>query len=508
VLGRVALIATALAVTVTVTACSPIAVWRTGHSQASRAPSTITWQNCDKQARELNSGLSKSLSFDCGTVTVPQDWSTAKDGKASDGKTFTIALMRAHSSHQVKNLGSILMDPGGPGASGIELIAGRAPMMTNLLTSFDLIGFDPRGAGQSNPVDCVSDADLDASFAYEPDPATGASFDGAVTLAQRIADGCQTKYGAQLRLFATEQAARDMDAIRAALGEPKLNYLGFSYGTLLGAVYAELFGANIRAMVLDGAVDPGQDSTGGSEGQAIGFERAFSDFATWCEHNTGSCPIAPDARAAVTAAIASARTSPVKGVGGRQASSGLVFLAVIQAMYGRDLWPYLAKGIDDLRTGDPRLVLALADEYSGRDRSGHYSNLVDAFNAISCVDAISPTVDKIRALQSKWRTKYPLFGAPLAVGLLSCAVWPVTRDPYPVGPAKGAPPIVVVGTTGDPATPYESTARLATMLGTGVVVTREGEGHTGYFDSTCIHKAVDNYLIELTVPEKDLTCPA
>jgi hypothetical protein len=185
-----------------------------------------------------------------------------------------------------------------------------------------------------------------------------------------------------------------------------------------------------------------------------------------------------------------------------------VLWGVIFAMYSQDNWKYVGPAIDNLRKGDPGLIFAMADSYAERDEQGHYSTMFDVFNAVNCADATFPTVAEIRSLQSQWRTKYPLFGAPLATGLLSCATWPVKKDPYPVGPATGAPPIVVVGTTGDPATPYESTIKLADMLGVGQVLTWEGEGHTAYPTTTCIRKAVDGYLIDLTVPDKGLRCPA
>jgi pimeloyl-ACP methyl ester carboxylesterase len=322
-----------------------------------------------------------------------------------------------------------------------------------------------------------------------------------------MGDACAAKYGDALSLFSTEQAARDIDAIRVGLGDQKVNWLGFSYGTLLGATYAQLFPTHIRAMVLDGAVDPTVSPIDSSEGQAKGFEHAFDDFSTWCKAHTSACPIADNPRGEVMAAINNARTHPVVGPGGRKATSGLIDLAVIQSLYLQDFWTYMAQAIANLKQGDTRLVFALADNYSERDNNGHYSNTTDAFNAVECTDSPSPSVDQIRALQSQWRAKYPLFGATLAVGLLNCAEWPSTKDPYPTGKAVGAPPIVVVGTTNDPATPYASTAKLANMLGNSTVVTWQGEGHTAYLSSSCVRDAIDKYLTDLTVPATGLTCP-
>jgi pimeloyl-ACP methyl ester carboxylesterase len=496
------------ALLVVIAGCSPNASWRPPSGNAS-ATGSIAWSSCTAQAMKLYSKFPPNLTAQCGTVKVPQDWGTAKDGKATDGKTFDIALMRIRSTNQHDRIGSVVMNPGGPGGSGIDYLPYLAGQVSPLLERFDLVSFDPRGVGRSAPVECISDADLDASFGYEPDPVTDASFQGAIALSKKIADSCAAKYGPTLTDFSTEEAARDMDAIRSGLGEQKLNYLGFSYGTLLGAVYAELFGKNIRSMVLDGAVDPKQTPVESTEGQALGFERAFANFTTWCKQNTAKCPISADPRGAVVAAVDKARTAPVKGTDGRTATAGWVFYAVVSTMYSQDSWQYLAQGISDLNKGNPRFVFLLADSYAERDDQGHYKNLFDANNAVNCVDSASyPTVDQVRALQATWRTKYPLFGAPLALGLATCSVWPAKKDPYPVGPAVGAPPIVVVGTKGDPATPYESTAKLADMLGTGTVVTWDGEGHTAYPETPCIRKAIDSYFIDLKVPAKGLTCPA
>jgi pimeloyl-ACP methyl ester carboxylesterase len=466
----------------------------------------VTWVDCRAEAKAIadkNGGeLPSGVDFQCGSVLVPQDWNAA-----GDGKMFEIALMRAVKGSPDGKL-SVLTNPGGPGGSGLDFLPYLAGELTNLISAFNVVSFDPRGVGKSDPVKCISDEDLDASFGYDPDPVSQTAFDGNVKIANHIADGCGAKFGDQLGLFNTEQTARDMDAIRAAVGDEKLTYLGFSYGTLLGAVYAELFPTKVRAMVLDGAVDPQQTPVQSSEGQAMGFERALDNFSVWCKANVSKCAIAADPRGAIVQAVDSARTNPVKGSGGRLATSGWVLWGVIFAMYSQDNWKYVGPAIDNLRKGNPGLIFAMADSYAERDEQGHYSTLFDANNAVNCADANYPTVEEIRVLQSQWRAKYPLFGAPLATGLLTCAAWPAKKDPYPVGPATGAPPIVVVGTTGDPATPYESTMKLADMLGVGQVLTWEGEGHTAYPTTTCIRKAVDSYLIDLRVPEKGQRCPA
>jgi pimeloyl-ACP methyl ester carboxylesterase len=469
-----------------------------------------SWRPCPEVPDELVNRVADGMSYDCASVAVPRDWTNP-----GSGETYAIEMIRVRSKNQKNRIGSLLLNPGGPGGSGIDLAVywsfGQAlgGLPTEIINQFDIIGFDPRGVGRSDPIKCISNTDQDATFGTKPDPVSPADFDKLVKLNKKVADECGAKYGAQLPYFSTEQAAKDMDALRAAVGDEKLTYLGLSYGTLLGATYAQLFPTKIRAMVLDGAVDPKQTYVQGSEAQAKGFERAFTNFTNWCRQTPGNCPIAPDARKAVTDALAAADTKPVRGADGRDATSGWIFYAVISSLYTESGWATLAEAIDKLKRGDPEGVFDLADQYAERKPDGTYSNLFDANLAVNCADTKdAPPLDEVRRLQTEWRAKYPLFGAPLAVGMLPCTLWPGTRDPYPVGPAASAPTIVVVGTTGDPATPYENTADLAEMLGVGRVLTWEGEGHTAYPSTPCIVKAVDDYLIDLTAPREGLRCPA
>jgi pimeloyl-ACP methyl ester carboxylesterase len=480
-----------------------------GAAPTARAGSAATWRPCPEVPKDLVGRGAPGMTYECATLAVPRDW--AKPGD----QTYEVALLRVRSQKQANRVGSLLINPGGPGASGIDqavyMSFGQSlgGLPADIMNRFDVIGFDPRGVDRSSPVDCVSDTDLDAAFGADPDPETQAEFDAAVALNKKIADGCAQRYGAQLPLFSTEQAARDMDAIRTAVGDEKLTYLGWSYGTLLGATYAQLFPTRVRALVLDGAVDPAEDSIAGSEAQAKGFELAFGNFARWCTETPAKCPVAPDARQALTAALAKGESAPVTGKDGRKATDGWIFLATIASLYSESSWEPYAKALQQLAAGDPAGVFKLADGYADREPSGEYSNLFDANLAVNCADTDAQLdVAKIRDLQNQWRQKYPLFGTSLAVGLLTCMSWPAPRDPYPVGPATGAPPIVVVGTVGDPATPYENTGDLAKMLGVGRVLTWEGEGHTAYPKSACITAAINAYLIDLTVPAEGTRCPA
>jgi pimeloyl-ACP methyl ester carboxylesterase len=480
-------------------------------SPAPAAPGgTAVWRPCPEVPKQVVGRGATGMTYDCASVSVPQDWTAP-----STGDTYDVQLLRVRSSTQHDRIGSLLINPGGPGASGIDTVVYQSfgqqlgGLPKAITDRFDLIGFDPRGVGRSDPIRCISSAEQDQSFGSDPDPVAQSEFDTLVTLNSKIDQDCAAKYQAQLSTFSTKQAARDMDAIRAAVGDPKLTYLGFSYGTSLGAAYAQLFPQNIRAMVLDGAVDPQQNLVDATEIQAKGFELAFSNFATWCKATPDQCAIGPDARAAVTDALAKAEASPLTAQDGRKVTAGWVLYSVIASLYTETAWPQLADAIDALRAGDPRGVMALADSYVERNRNGVYSNLFEALLVYNCTDSASTiSTGQIRTLQTQWRKKYPLFGASAALGLLGCAEWTGKRDPLSTGKAAGAPPIVVVGTTGDPATPYQNTAALASMLGVGQVLTWEGEGHTAYPHTTCITTAVDEYLINRTVPPAGQRCPA
>lgn len=520
---RLPLVVVALTAVLGLTACNAQDVngeWRSmptasrsaGDTPSAGSPSTVpdtgtvTWTDCKAEIeRSIDTSLS-GVRVDCGAVPVPQDWANPT------GQTYSIALVRVRRLQQRDRIGSLLVNPGGPGASGIELAA-QTPLFLpgDIMERFDIVGFDPRGVGKSQAITCLPASSKDQSTAANPDPAPAAEFNQQVRLWRDSVAPCRARYGSSLGLFSTEQTARDMDAIRAAVGDPKMTYLGYSYGTLLGAVYAHLYPTRIRAFVLDGAVDPNLDGIAASEGQAAGFEKAFDNFAASCRRRAAGCAIGPDARRTLHRVLIKVAAKPVAGKGTekRVATTGHVLSAVTAALYVKAQWPTMERAIADIDNGDPTTVFTLSDQFTGRNADGTYNNMTDAFTAIGCTDDRNPpTVAMVRKLQTEWRRKYPLFGAPLAMTLLSCAVWPGTHDPYPVGTAIGAPPIVVVGTTGDPATPYSNTAKLANELGTGQVVTWQGEGHTAYPQTNCIRENISRYLLTTQAPPDQLTCPA
>lgn len=302
-----------------------------------------------------------------------------------------------------------------------------------------------------------------------------------------------------------------MDRLREALGDEQLTYLGYSYGTTLGSTYAELFPGRVRALVLDGAVDPSKNDLEGSEGQAAGFEQAFDAFAADCVAQGAACPAGSDPRSLVYQLLEAAEADPIPSSGpdGRSATDGLVFLGVLGALYSQDAWPRLAQALADAQAGDAAGILDLADGYSQRQEDGTYPNLIDANIAINCADSDQIfTATEVRDYISEWDADYPLYGAALASGLLTCTLWEATRHPLPERDAAGSAPILVIGTEGDPATPYEGAVVMADQLEAGVLLTWEGEGHTAFPKTDCITDAVVGYLVDLTVPTDNTTCPA
>ncbi|MGH3663171.1 MAG: alpha/beta hydrolase [Micromonosporaceae bacterium] len=503
---RVVLGATAVLLVTALAGCtSPGISWQWGSEEAKAGEAE--WKPCPEVAAEIAGGAApQNVTYDCATVKVPRDW-----GNPDDGETLDVSLLRAHSDFQRddERIGSLVVNPGGPGGSGVDTavyMSRSTPI--EVLRRFDIVGFDPRGVERSSPVECYSDADKDKVYASEPDPVSKAEFDELAEFSRDMVADCERKYGDTLKYFSTEQTARDMEAVRKAVGDDKLTYLGYSYGTLIGAVYAHLFPDKIRAMVLDGAVDPRQDEVATSKSQAVGFERAFANFARWCKQTGRSnCPIGPDAEKSLKDLMAEARKSPATSSDGRKATAGWVFSSVIYTMYVKEWWPRLAQALAEAEQGKPNRMFEIVDTFNERDSSGDYPNSMEILTTVNCVDEKEAlSVEKVRELQGEWRKEHPLFGAPLALSTMTCAVWPDQHDPFPYGEAKGAPPIMVVGTTGDPATPYEQSGKLADLLGSGVLVTYRGEGHTAYPKPGCLNDTVNAYLTDLKVPDSEVTC--
>ncbi|MGI8665684.1 MAG: alpha/beta hydrolase, partial [Jatrophihabitans sp.] len=338
----------------------------------------------------------------------------------------------------------------------------------------------------------------------------GAERAAAKAVSDTGVNACGAAYGSALGHYNTEETAHDMELIRQAVGDPKLNYLGFSYGTRLGAAYAHQFPTHIRTAVLDGAVDPVADDLTTDERQVKAFEGAFDQFATDCLSRP-ACAALGNPRATVQALISAADRSPIpssKKAETRRASGGIVTIGVLSALYDQSQWPTLGNALVAARRGDSAGLLALADSYLERDpATGHYSNIMDANLAVNCNDSTLKITDALVASKAaNWVAKYPIFGRNAAASLYSCDSWPASGHPLPPASAPGAPPILVIGTVHDPATPYAAAGVLAKALGSGILLSWDGEGHTAYPKTSCIRAKVDNYLITDTPPTGD-SCP-
>ena len=450
-------------------------------------------------------GGDRPLKFFCGKLRVPLNY------RDPSQKAIELFLIRVRLSGQTKRIGSLVVNPGGPGGSGVDAAVGLAlTLPEDVLRRFDLVGFDPRGVGLSTPVSCIPAELKDRGTALDPDARTDAQYQTVVQVAKEVSQGCLKRYGEDLQHYNTEETARDMDLVRQAVGDQKLTYLGYSYGTRLGSVYAHLFPRKVRALVLDGAVDPVANDVQSAEAQAKGFERAFGQFAAGCKRKGATCLIGPDPGATLRRVLSEARAKAIPGgSGNRSATAGHVLLAVVSALYDEGDWEELEGALAEADGGNSSGVFTLADRYSQRDDKGEYTNLQDANTVINCSDTAEKVPDAtIKRTLAAWRTKYPLFGPTLALGLIGCQQWAGARQPLPRVRAAGAPPLLVVGTVNDPATPYRSAQVLAKTLASGRLLTWNGEGHTAYPKTPCVTNAVNTYLVSLKLPRPNATCAA
>lgn len=473
------------------------------------ASPTIAFSECstlfDLNAIGLPQRTLKNVTVTCGKVPVPLDY----DNPAS--ATIDIEVLKVHDNRQPKKIGPLLMNPGGPGAGGLTLPLELLPTLSDtILNNFDLIGFDPRGVDLSSPINCVSDAQKDQFEAADPNLLTPDGFAQAKAANTAVAQECAAAYPATLADYNTVFTAMDMERIRLALGGGKLNYLGLSYGTELGAVYAHLYPAEVRAAVLDGAIDPTTDAVTSAADQLQGFESAFDQFAADCLQRP-ACAVLGNPRQVVYQLTAQANVTPIpsKAAGEtRAATGGVVLTGVLQGLYDQSLWQELGDALVQAQKGDSQGLFGLADEYYKRSANGTHTNIYEANEAINCNDSPpGPSDQVIQATATTWATAYPMFGAWGAAMLFQCQSWQPVRHPLPPVTATGAPPILVVGTTHDPATPYAGAAKLAAALTSGQVLTWQGQGHTAYTKSTCIDANVDNYLVTTAMPPVGTVCP-
>jgi pimeloyl-ACP methyl ester carboxylesterase len=450
------------------------------------APDPIGWSAC-------NNG------WECAEFAVPIDYSNPDLGD------LTLALTRLPAGNPDERIGSLFFNPGGPGASAVEYLRLYSVIMpVEIKQRFDLVAFDPRGVGGSSPIRCADD--LPALVGLDPDPETDAEWQGIIDTMQAFADLCAERAGAALPFYGTQNVARDMDRIRQALGEDTLNYLGYSYGTSIGQVYADMFPTTIRAMVLDGVVDNSLPPDQRNLEQILGFEAALGRFIAYCDET--AC-FAQDARTSIETLIQRAGEAPIPAASEeRPLTQGEVVWGLVSSLYARFQWGGLANAINDALGGDGSRMIRLVDNYWGRNEDGNYDNLFDANIAVNCLDQpIDGDPDHHRELSAEFAEQAPIFGAWGGYLNVVCALWGADPSPLSVPTGAGAPPILLIGNTGDAATPYKGAHALSQQLESAVLLTNDAEGHTAYLQgSNCVEDIVNAYLIDLEVPEEGTTC--
>jgi pimeloyl-ACP methyl ester carboxylesterase len=443
----------------------------------------------------------------CTKLTVPLDYAHP------DGRTLRLAVLKVPAGDPQRKIGDLVVNPGGPGASGVQYAESASTVFRSALTDrFDIVGFDPRGVGKSDPLECVSTHQLDELIASDPDPDTAAERARMDQLVHGFGEGC-VRHDAELaRHMSTVEAARDVDILRAALDQPRLDWFGASYGTFLGATYANLFPKNVGRMVLDGAIDPSLSKAQLSLAQAHGFEVALRAYVEHCVAE-GNCPLGDQVGPAVRRVrtfLDQVEKQPLPTGTDRPLTAGLAMMGIWLPLYATSIWDQLTVALRqaiDQHNGFN--LLTLADFYASRGPKGYTDNSMDALYDVNCLDKDDsiPTSQVPRHFPEFLKAS-PTFGKAFAFSLSTCSVWPVKSHHTTTAlHAKGAPPILVVGTTRDPATPIAWAKALARELDSGVLLTRNGDGHTGYNQgNTCVDTTVEDYLVDGKVPRDGKAC--
>jgi pimeloyl-ACP methyl ester carboxylesterase len=476
-------------VTVLVVACTRNTPTATHSPTPSQAAGKIAWADC-------------SGGFQCGTLQVPLDYSQ------TGGRTIALSLIRKPATSTTR-IGSVMLNPGGPGESGIQFLRGDLQSLSNLNRRFDLVAWDPRGVAASTPITCVDGPQLDTYLGLDgvlDDPQEKQT---AIQADKDFAAGCQARSGDLLPFMDTASTARDLDQIRAAVGDAKLTYLGLSYGTYIGQWYAHLFPTKVRALSLDGVVDPTVSANDSLLGQNVGFEQNLQAFLADCRART-TCAYgrSGDPGQKLTAAMARIDATPLK-VGNRELTRSLAMTGVLVTLYDQSFWPALDRALTALDTGDGSILVYLADAYNQRHSNGTYDNLFNGgYDSAYCLDFPVPTdIAAYDQLGPAYTKASPLFGPWSQYSNLQCAYWPV-KPKNGQGPltVSGAPAILLVGGTNDPATPYSEAQSVNRQIQGSVLLTRQGNGHTSYDSSQCAHAAEDSYLIDLILPSAGTIC--
>ncbi|MCX4763892.1 alpha/beta hydrolase [Streptomyces sp. NBC_01275] len=452
--------------------------------------------------------------FQCATMKAPLDYAHPEAGD------IRLAVSRKKATGPGKRLGSLLVNPGGPGGSAVGYLQQYAGIgyPAAVRARYDMVAVDPRGVARSEPVECLDGRKMDAYTQTDVTPDDRRETGELVDAYKGFAESCGAQAPKLLRHVSTVEAARDMDVLRAVLGDAKLTYVGASYGTFLGATYAGLFPERVGRLVLDGAMDPSLPARRLNLDQTAGFETAFQSFAKDCVRQA-DCPLG--AKGTTPAQVGEhlkaffrkldAHPIPTGDPDGRKLGEALATTGVIAAMYDESSWEQLREALTSaIKDNDGAGLLVLSDSYYEREADGRYANLMSANAAVNCLDlpAAFSTPDQVSAAVPAFEKASPVFGEGLAWASLNCAYWPVkpTGEPHRIE-AKGAAPIVVVGTTRDPATPYRWAQSLSRQLTSARLLTYEGDGHTAYGrGSACIDSAIDAYLLHGTPPAKGKRC--
>ncbi len=474
----------------------------------------LDWEDCPAPSQAEGGGSAPSPlpnggTWQCATMKAPLDWDDPK------GDTIGIALIRARTSGPAdRRIGSLVFNFGGPGGSGVSTLPAFGEDYEKLRTRYDLVSFDPRGVGRSAGVRCENDRQLDAYFQQDTTPDDAAERATLLENTEEFNAACERNSGKTLPHVRTTDAARDMDLMRQVLGDRRLYYFGISYGTELGGVYAHLFPKNVGRAVFDAVVDPTQTSEQGALGQARGFQRALDNYAEDCTSQVEDCPVgdtAEDVKNRIADLLKDLDAKPIPGAFPRELTQSAATNGIAQALYSKDFWPYLTEGLEQAYDGDGRILMLLSDSMNGRSENGEYSNIAAANVSINCADDKPRySAADVEARLPEFRAASPLFGDFLAWSMVTCTDWPVPgAADHPDVSAPGAAPILVIGNTGDPATPYEGAGRMVDALGEGVGVelTYRGQGH-GAYDSKneCVQSAVNGYLLDGTVPAAGTVC--
>ncbi len=464
-------------------------------------PSSLTSQKLDwGRCKAGGDSPAPGSDWQCATLKAPLDWTKPRGG------TIDLALIRTK-ARGGDRIGSLLFNFGGPGSSGVTTLPWYATTASALRERYDLVSWDPRGVGASEGVRCRGDKEIQASESVDITPDTPAEERAYFRDAADFGKGCEKTAGKLMAHVSTTDTARDMDLLRQVLGDPKMHYFGISYGTELGGVYAHLFPKNVGRLILDAVVDPSADSVGHAENQARGFQRALDDYLK----STGQDP--EEGTRKLVGLLKRIDKAPLPtSSSGRKLTETLALTGIITPLYSESGWPVLTSALKAAQEGDGSELLALADDYNERDSSGHYGTGTHSQRVISCLDDKQrPTAEETRKLLPGFEKVSPVFGPMLGWDTAGwCHDWPVAGQyDTPEVSAPGAAPILVVGNTGDPATPYEGTRKMADELGkgVGVVLTWKGEGHGAYGKgSDCVDSTVNAYLLRGSVPKDGKVC--